>query len=46
MEEVQGERVEQPENQETTSTDEVRNKVEEVECDSRGAEVFLTDKGA
>ena len=45
MEEVQGERAEQPKNQETTPTDEERKEVEGVEGDSRGARVFLTDKG-
>ena len=35
-----------PENQETTPTEEVREEVKEVECDSVGAEKFLTNKGA
>ena len=46
MEEVQGERVELPENQETTPTNEVREEVKDVEGDLGGARVFLTDKGA
>ena len=46
MEDVQGERVEQPKNQETTLANEVREKVEEVEGDSEGAKAFLIDKGA
>ena len=41
---MQGERVEQPENQKTTNAKEVREEVEEVEGDSEGAERFLTDK--
>ena len=45
MEEVQGERVELPENQETTPTNEVREEVKDVEGDLGGARVFLTDKG-
>ena len=46
MEDVQGERVEQLENQETTLVQEVREEVKEVESDSRGVEKFLTNKGA
>ena len=45
MEDVQGERDKQPENQETSPTDELRKEVEEVEGDSGGEEVFLADKG-
>ena len=46
MEDVQGERVEKPDNQETTLVEEVREEVEEVEGDSGGVEKFLTYKGA
>ena len=46
MENVQGERVEQPKNQETVPAKEVREEVEEVEGESGGAERFLTNKGA
>ena len=46
MEEVQGERDEKPKNQETTSVNDVREEVEEVEGDLGGVRVFLTDKGA
>ena len=46
MEDMQGEMIEQPENQETTHVEEVREEVKEVEGDSGGAKVFLTDKGA
>ena len=46
MEDVQGERVEKPDNQETTLVEEVREEVEEVEGDSGGVEEFLTYKGA
>ena len=45
MEEVQGERAELPEKQETTPTNEVREEVKDVEGDLGGARVFLTDKG-
>ena len=44
IEEVQGESTEQLKNKETTRANEVRKKVEEVEGDSRRAEVFLIDK--
>ena len=40
------ERVEQPENQETTPANEISEEVEEVEGDSGGVEIFLIDKGA
>ena len=40
------ERAEQPENQETTPANEIREEVKEVEGDSGGAEIFLIDKGA
>ena len=45
IEEVQGERAEQPKNQETTLLDEVKKEVKEVEGDSKGAKVFQTNKG-
>ena len=43
---MQGERVEQLENQETTPMKEVREEVEMEEVDSGGAAKFLTNKGA
>ena len=46
MENVQRERVEQPENQEIVPTKEVREEVKEVEGESGGTERFLTNKGA
>ena len=46
MENVQGDRVEQPENQETTHAEEVREEDKEMEGDVGGARVFLIDKGA
>ena len=42
---MQGEKAEQPENQETTPLDKVRKEVKEMEGDSGGVEVFLIDKG-
>ena len=46
MENAQRERVKQPKNQETVSTEEAREETEEVEGESGGARVFLSDKGA
>ena len=46
MENVQRERVEQPENQEIVPTEEVREEVKEVEGELGGTERFLTNKGA
>ena len=45
MEDVQGKRAEQPGNQETTPTDELRKEVKDLEGDSGGVEVFLNDNG-
>ena len=45
IKDMQGEKVEQPKNQETTPVEEVREEIEEVEDDSGGAEKFLTNKG-
>ena len=46
MEEVQRERAEQPENRETTPTEEIREETEEVEVEAREVRVFFTKKGA
>ena len=46
MENVQGDRVEQPENQETTHAEEVKEEDKKMEGDAGGARVFLIDKGA
>ena len=46
MEDVQRERVEQPENQETVPAEGVREEVKEMEVEAGEERLFITDKGA